>query len=639
MSRGVTATVCALACAAVAAAAPAYARAEAFVRVDGLGYAQGAPKRAYLMSSAPATGGTFAVVNGSGETVYSAAVGPSAGSWSTAYPYLYPLGFDGVRAPGVYRVTAAGASSPTFEVQAPSLLYAAPLANSLSFFQNERDGPEYVPSALRTAPAHVGDAHASVYATPAVNAQGQFSGELKSLGATVDASGGWWDAGDYLKFVETESYTVAMMLAGARDFPAQMGAQAPAAQSFTGEARFGVQWLLRMFDDSTGTLYYQVGIGAGNARTVGDHDIWRLPQADETYGGQDPRDRFIRRRPVFRAGAPGSPISPNLAGRLAAAFALCFQDFRASEPALANRCLLAGEHVFALANVHFKGRLLTVLPYGFYPEREWRDDLELGAAELALALQGGGTLPAGLAHTEASYYLSSAARWAREYIGHGGRNPETLNLYDVSGLAHFELARAIRRAGSAAGLAVDEAELTRSLRSELEGASAQAARDPFGFGVSWAQADTASFGDGLAVMAAEYDWLTGAGTYAAQQADWLGNVLGANPWGVSMIIGDGSVFTDCPQHQVANLMGSLDGIGPVLAGAVVEGPSNEHSAGEVEGMRPCGEGPGREYAQFDGKGSIYQDSVASYTTTEPAIDLTASSMLAFAWASGAAPAP
>ena len=45
-----------------------------------------------------------------------------------------------------------------------------------------------------------------------------------------------------------------------------------------------------MWDDSTQTLYYQVGIGDGNGcgSICGDHDIWRLPQADDTYGGSDP---------------------------------------------------------------------------------------------------------------------------------------------------------------------------------------------------------------------------------------------------------------------------------------------------------------------------------------------------------------
>src|SRR5262249_49360726 len=146
--------------------------------------------------------------------------------------------------------------------------------------------------------------------------------------------------------------------------------------NFSAEARFGTDWLLRMWDDPTRTLYYQVGIGEGNAKTVGDHDIWRLPQADDTFNGNDPPYRYIRNRPVFGAGEPCSPLSPNLAGRDAAALALCSQVFRATDPTYANRCLVAAEHIYELADTAPK-RLLTVIPYSFYPETEWRDDLEL----------------------------------------------------------------------------------------------------------------------------------------------------------------------------------------------------------------------------------------------------------------------
>ena len=164
------------------------------------------------------------------------------------------------------------------------------------------------------------------YATPKVDANGNFTGDLSALGKTIDASGGWWDAGDYLKFVETASYTVALLGVGARSFPAQMGATAGSADVMD-EVAFGVQWLEKMWDDSTRTLYYQVGIGGGNPSTVSDHDIWRLPQADDTYGGSSTADRYIRNRPVFEAGPAGAPVSPNLAGRLAADFGLCAQLF------------------------------------------------------------------------------------------------------------------------------------------------------------------------------------------------------------------------------------------------------------------------------------------------------------------------
>ena len=638
MVRRLLRTLALAALGACASAAPAAAAQEAFVRVDQLGYGALAPKRAYLMTNFDATGTAFTVSGEGGAGVFSGTVGQSTGSWSKTFPFVYPLDFDTLQAPGTYSLTAGGASSPPFAVAAPDALYGPALANTLSFYENERDGPDYVPSALRSAPAHLNDEHASAYTTPKVNGQGVFKGDLHALGTTLDASGGWWDAGDYLKFVETTSYTVDLMLAGVRDFPQEVGASAPASRDFAGEAQFGLEWLLRMFDNETGTLYYQVGIGEGNKQTAGDHDIWRLPQADDTFGGEQSLYRYIRHRPVFRAGAPGAPVSPNLAGRDAAAFGLCFQVFHASEPAFADRCLEAGEHIFALAETKHKGHLLTAIPFDFYPEREWRDDLELGATELALALSSGGTLPAGLAHTESGFYLTEAARWAKEYIKHSKRNSETLNLYDVSGLAHYELVRALRAAGSPGGLAVNEAALLGNLRSQLQSAVAQGTKDPFGFGFPWAEADTASHGDGLAVMASEYGNLTGESTFAADAPRWLGNVLGANAWGVSMVIGDGTVFPRCPSHQVANLVGSLDGSPPVLAGGVVEGPTNEPSSGDVEGMRACPPGGGDSYARFDGGGAEFTDNVESFTTTEPAVDLTASSMLAFAW-EAAAPAP
>ncbi len=621
------------------AAAARASSATTFVRIDQVGYAGAGPKRAYVMSRREVAGAPYSLVRESdGATLAQGLLPSSIGAWSKRFGHVYPLDFDAVQAPGTYTLVLGGkaaASSPPFAIGAPASLYAAPLANALSFYENERDGPEYIASALRSAPAHLNDEHASVFQTPAVNANGEFKGELTSTGETIDAAGGWWDAGDYLKFVQTTSYTVDLMLAGVRDFPAEMGASA-GASNFTAEARFGVEWLLRMWNDQTRTLYYQVGIGEGNAKTLGDHDIWRLPQADDSYGGEDYEARYIRHRPVFRAGAPGAPVSPNLAGRDAAAFALCYQVFASTLPELAARCLKAGEDIFEQADTDPSGRLLSTIPFDFYPETEWRDDLELGASELAIALGAGHRLPGGLAHSSPSYYLQRAAEWAGAYIAHSGTG-EPLNLYDVSGLAHFELIRALRAAGDPSGLAVSEAQLIANLREQLEAAVAQAARDPFGFGFPWNEADTASHGDGLSVMASEYDYLVAAPTYAPFAARWLGNVLGANAWGVSFAIGDGSTFVDCPSHQVANLVGSLEGSPPVLAGGVVEGPSNASSSGKVSGMRRCPAGGGNAYARFDSR-AVFKDNVQSYTTTEPAIDLTASSPLAFSWLT-AAPAP
>jgi endoglucanase len=599
----------------------------AFVRVNQVGYPSAAPKRAYLMSNVDESTATFSVRNSGGATVYSAGVGGSLGAWSRAYKFVYPIDFNSVTAPGTYSIVVSGpvaASSPSFAIG--NNIYASALSNTLSFYRNERDGGGFVPSPLRTAAGHLNDADAMTYLTPNANSSGRFSGDLTPLGKRIDASGGWWDAGDYLKFLQTESYTDAILMTGVRDFPAQMGSGSTTS-NFTDEARFGTDWLLRMWDDSSRTLYYQVGIGEGNTKTVGDHDIWRLPQADDTFGGSDPLYRYIRNRPVFRAGPPGSPISPNLAGRDAAALALCYQVFRTTDPAYATRCLTAAEHIFDLADTAPK-TLLTVIPYSFYPETEWRDDLELGATELYTALAAGSP-PADLPHTDALFYLRSAAHWANAYISGPNDAGDTLNLYDVSGLAHAELYRAIAHAGNPDALETTQAALLADLKKELDGAVARASADPFQFGFPWATYDTTSHGAGLSVMASEYDELTGTKTYEDWSGRWLANILGANAWGTSLIVGDGTTYPHCMQHQVANLAGSLDGSPPVLAGAAVEGPNGVVYRGVVSGMRLCPPDGSDPFAQFNSR-ALYEDDVQSFSTVEPAIDLTATSPLAFA---------
>jgi endoglucanase len=603
----------------------------AFVRVNQVGYPTGAAKRAYLMSSVAELGATFSVKNESGDIVFTGPVGASLGSWSRTYSFVYPLDFDGLITPGTYTIEVAGplaASSPSFKIDTGPNVYGDALANSLFFYQTERDGPNFIANQLRTAPAHLNDQNAMTYETPHGNSAGRFSGDLQPLGVRIDASGGWWDAGDYIKGVQTLGYTTALLLHGVREFPDQMGA-ASATSNFTDEAKFGTDWLLRMWDDSAKMFYYQVGIGTGNAKTVGDHDLWRLPQTDDSFGGTDPLYRYIRNRPVFRAGPPGSLISPNLAGRSAAVFGLCFQIYRTSDPALATRCLLAGAHIFDLANTD-PGRLTTYIPFSFYPETEWRSDLELGAAELYLALASADTLPPGLPHTDPLYYLQQAAHWANSYIASPEAGADTLNLYDVSGLAHYELHKAIGQAGNPPGLETTQAALEADLKKALDGALAQAATDPFQFGFPWATWDTTSHGAGLVVMASEYNQLTGTTTYKPWSSRWAANILGANAWGVSLIVGNGTTFPLCLHHQVANLVGSLDGSPPVLRGAAVEGPNGTVYRGFQTGMRNCPPDDSDPYAQFNGSHAKFKDDIESFSTVEPAVDLTATSPLAFA---------
>jgi endoglucanase len=621
---------------------PSVGRAEsAFVRVNQMGYEVGTESRAYLMAPGAENGAVFHVVDSKGTTVLSRAVGANLGAWGkfTVYALDFTIGET-----GAFTIDVDGplrATSPSFRVATPRQLYSQGLANALSFYQNERDGEHFLKTPLRTAAAHLHDEHATAFASPQFDDNDNILADLQPVGGAIDASGGWWDAGDYLKFVETHSYTVALMLIGVRDFPQQLGAAA-GASNFTAEAEFGLQWLQKMWDDDTQTLYYQVGLGtdfANNPNLLSDHDLWRLPQVDDTLGGTDATLRYIRRRPVFVAGAARSKISPNLAGRLAADFAECSQVFRDSQPDFANDCLVAAEHVFALADTSPAGDLLTTAPFDFYGETEWRDDMELGATELYFALAAAdGPLPSVLPHTDPQFYLRAAAHWAHAYITGPNDAGDTLNLYDVSGLAHFELFRAIADAGHPKGLEASQADLLHDIRKELQNAMTQGDSDPFGFGFPWATFDTATHGAGLSVMAKEYSLLTQSKNLDELSRRWAANILGANAWGSSFIVGDGEVFPNCMQHQVTNIIGSLDGTPPILAGALVEGPNSFAATGFLDGMRKCPPGGGNAFKKFDGNGAVYKDDQQSFSTVEPAIDLTAASFLMFAWRTAGAPA-
>jgi endoglucanase len=299
--------------------------------------------------------------------------------------------------------------------------------------------------------------------------------------------------------------------------------------------------------------------------------------------------------------------------------------------------------------------LLTIAPFDGYPENVWDDDMELGATELYFALQSAGeakNLPAGLPHTNAMDYLAQAATFAHNYITRIYEQgfTDTLNLYDVSGLAHFELHRALDMAGNPHGLAVSESRIRTQLLRQVADAITQASTDAWGFGYVWSYGDTTSHGAGLSVMASEAAYLANSGAntdlaakrYGTYAQRWLANVLGANAWGSSFIVGDGSTFPNCIQHQVANLAGALDGTSggtPVLWGAATEGPAGYASSGVVDGMILCPANGVDTFRKFNGNDgafdrsqvAVYQDNMQSYSTTEPAIDLTATSFLMWSW--------
>src|SRR5947209_259695 len=466
----------------------------ALIRLDQAGVPTGQASTAHLLSRRRASG-TFTVADGSGAVVAGGRIGRDLGAWNARYPHVAALAIPPLKA-GDYVVRAAGAVSPPLHVAAPADLAAPQIAGTVDFFRAQRDGPDVDPSVLGRRPSHLADEHARSYAIPGYRHDRLIGAPRALAGAPVDVSGGWFDAGDQIKFLQTASFSDALLLWSARRH---------ADPDLAAEGRYGADWLLKMVGDGRGTIYYQVGIGDGNARFAGAHDVdWAPPEHDDQRN-ERPGDHgyFVEYRPTFVAARPGRPVSPNLAGRTAAALALAAQVFHESDPAYAARCLAAAEALYARAQTRHVGSLLTTSPHDYYPEDEWRDDMELGGAELERAAAQAGD------QQGARRYLAAAAHWANAYITGPDDGNDTLNLYDVSALAHFELAPLLASTAVEADVNLYRVDVLRDLRDQLRLGERTAAHDPFGLGIAVRDGDTVPHAFGLAVTAAAYDELSG----------------------------------------------------------------------------------------------------------------------------------
>jgi len=569
------------------------------LRVDQLGYLPGEAKHAYLMATGPVSHARFTVVDSHGRRVLTGTAGPVEGGWNAAYPDVYPISLDALRRPGRYRLSVGGTTSPEFTVGSRSTMYGRLVADGVTFFQTQRDGRQVIPGATHRKPSHLHDAKAYVYQAPAFEPDSDTitGAGLTRSGGPVDAEGGWFDAGDYLKFTHTTAYGDALLYASQR----ALGGRAP--RTLAAEARHGGDWLAKMWDQHTRTLYLQVGIGSGNSAGTftGDHDLWRLPEQDDS--DKTPANRYAAAyRPVFAANKPGGSISPNLAGRVAAAFALGAQ---VDDPGRAAADYRAATSLYALAATKSPpSPLITALPNDYYPESTWHDDMEFGATEIAMAARR--------LHHDPAPYVKDATTWARAYLK--SDTGDTFNLYDTSALAHADLLRSTSDLGLRKALIAD-------LRRQLQTGATRAAADPFHAGGVYTDFDVDAHTFGLLATEALYRQATGDRRFqefATEQRDWL---FGANPWGTGFMVGEGAVYPRCMQHQVANLSGGQ------VTGAVVNGPNSvdqfEGGLGDYpDGMVKCPADGSDPYSGFTGKGSRYVDDVRSWQAVEPALDMT-----------------
>jgi hypothetical protein len=368
------------------------------------------------------------------------------------------------------------------------------------------------------------------------------------------------------------------------------------------EARHGLAWLLRMFPDDS-LMLNQLGDDR-------DHMYFDLPPNDSADYGWGKGGA----RPLY----PCTGIAQGLlryqnratgyastAGKFAAAFALGAQMLRARDGAFADTLGRKARAAFALGE-KYPGACQTAPGRGpyFYEEDDWADDMELGAAAL-FALTGNATY-----RTRAMAFAAQAQ--VKPWMG--ADTASHYQWYPFHNIGHYEAARP-----AAAG---DRARLAGYYRDGLE-AVAKRATNGFNVGIPfvWCSND---YMTSFAVQALLYRRMTGDTRFRALEQSAIDWLFGANPWGVSMVIGvpaDGNFARD--PHAVISIRLKYQ-----LDGALLDGPVYSSIYKNLLGIaltKPDA------YAKWNTGHIVYHDDWGDYSTNEPIMDGSVNVLYLLSW--------
>ncbi len=561
-------------------AAVAQPSATVAIRISQLGYLPDAPKVAVLCSIAPIEVRDFVVTDAAGKTILQRPA-------TLAKPFgpcvvNSRLDFSSIRKPGEYRIVAAGATSPVVRIRANA--YTGAADTLLYYMREQRSG--YNP----------------LFKTVVHTRDGIVVDDSARNGKFVPVTGGWADASDYLQYVMTSANATFVMMMAYRDNPSAFADRFDSrglpgrngTPDILDEARHGLEWLARMFP-SDSEMYNQLGDDR-------DHTYWDLPVNDSAdYGWGKGKERPVypctgKPQGLFRYKNRSNGLA-STAGKYASAFALATSIYRKSDPAFAARLNKKALAAYALGK-KFPGVCQGApgrAPY-YYEEDNWVDDMELAAAEL-------------YALTRDRAYLRDALEYASQEPVTPWMGADTAKHYQWfpwHNNGHYEIWRNAN--------AADRRLLAAYYK---KGLSAVVGRADNGFRIGipfiWCSNNLmASF----ATQAYLYRRMTGDNEfreYEQAAIDWL---FGANPWGVSMVIGvpHNGVFAHDPHSVVAKEMHVE------LTGALLDGPVYSSIYKNLLGISLHDPD---EYAPFNIGFIVYHDDVGDYSTNEPIMDGTA----------------
>jgi len=549
------------------------------IQVNQVAYYVDATKLAVVPSDAT---GQFEIVDADSlATVFTGALPEKPRLWRDSGETFKMADFSAFTGEGRFFVRAGAAQSPTFAIK-KSDAYGSLLAGGLKafyFWRASTDIPKQFGEAPNAAPgAGANYARAAGHPDDKVSVHPSAATGGRPAGTVISSPKGWYDAGDYNKYVVNAGVSVFFLAHAYESCPSVLkGRDFGIPESGNGvpdildELKWEYDWLLTT-QDTDGGVYFKV--------TSKGFDAFEMPAAD--------------RSPRFAVGK-STTSALDFAAMMAMGYRL-FKPFDAAFPGYAGVCLAAAEKAWAWAkanpSIAYKnpGDVYT----GEYGDGSFDDEFFWAAAELFISTGN------------AAYYKAldfslgfSAPNWG--YVA-------------ANGLMSLALHRESLPAGADRELILQKyTAYVDSLVKEYKNSPYKVAISKFDWGSNGDVASrAASLLDGYLVLKNP--------KYLEAGLEGLNYLLGRNPTGYCFVTGFG---TKSPL-RIHDRRSGADGIAAPIPGYLVGGPNATAGADSGAAAYPS-QSPAKRYL----------DAQSSYSTNEIAINWNAPFVCLVAMVEGA----
>ena len=515
-----TATLC---------AAPV-ARAQSAIRLSQIGFLPAAPKVAVVVGAGAST---FAVVGAErGDTVLRGTLTPPK-SWAlSGEENVRRADFSRLTRPGRYRLVVPGVAEPaTFDVGA-TRIHDLAVATLKGFYYQRTAIPLEAKYAAKWARA-AGHPDTLVLVHPSA------ASATRPAGTRISSPLGWYDAGDYNKYVVNSGISTYTLLLLAEQYPryaATLRTNIPesgnALPDVLDEALFNIRWMRTMQDPADGGVYHKL--------TNAVFDPFVMPDAATT-------PRYVVQK--------GTAATLDFAAVMAQASRVV-RRFPRELPGLADSLSAEALAAWRWARLHpdslydqsrINATTTPQIQTGTYGDRRVRDELLWAAAELYLT-------------TKQDSFLVAAQRVDADSV-------DVPTWGSVGTLALVSLAehRKDMSIANASEIVERLIGLARSLREVADSTPygiAMGKRSDFNWGSNAVAAN-----QGLVLVQAYR--LTGDPSYLRAAVANLDYIMGRNPTGYSFVTGVGTKTPMFPHHRPSH----ADTVVAPVPGLLVGGPN------------------------------------------------------------------